>query len=158
MVRQLILCNVFHFDQEQIGNIARRYNTGFKLQEDGSHLMERWLARVDYVGNGELNHRCVIEDLKCFESTIFTGLAVANYCASAPERFHLIQAPTLLLTGDKALKPLEKAGLASPDCQDWLSDIIPQNQKIILADGTLWMLNQRSDEISNIVADFLNHS
>ncbi len=155
-VSHLILCNVFHFDQAETQNIAKRYNTGFKLKEDGSHLIDRWSARVNYIDNEDLNHRCVLEDLKCFESTIYTGLAVANYCPTAPERFGLIQAPTLLLRGDRALEPLEKAGLAKAEHQDWLVDVIPNTCERVLTDGTLWMLNQRPEEIANLVDDFLS--
>ncbi len=156
-VEKLILCNVFYFDPEGTDNITTRYKTGFQIQADGSHLMDRWLARVNYVGTGALNHRCVIEDLKCFDGPIFTGMAVAKYCPMAADRFQLIQAPTLVLSGTKALEPLEKAGLAKPEHQDWLSHTIPHSQRFELDGGTLWMMNQMPDLISTFVIDFLEH-
>ncbi len=154
-VNKLILCNVHGFDQEETEKIAQRYAQGFQIKADGSHLMQRWLARVNYVGMGELNHRCVIEDLKCFGSPVYTGLAVANYCLDAPERFRSIQCPTLILSGEKALEPLEKAGLAKAKNQFWLSESILHSKKFEIPGGTLWMLNQKPEEISTIILDFL---
>jgi len=155
-VNNLIFCNVHGFDKEETDKIALRYKQGFQIQTDGSHLMQRWLARVNYVGNGELNHRCVIEDLKCFGSTIYTGLAVANYCPIAIERFRLIQCPTLILAGEKGLEPLAKAGLAKVENQNWLSEVILHSKRVVIEGGTLWMINQKSGEIAQIIDNFLN--
>ncbi|MDJ0745863.1 MAG: alpha/beta hydrolase [Xenococcaceae cyanobacterium MO_167.B27] len=157
-VDQLILCNVHGFDKEETDKIAKRYSQGFSIKEDGSHLMQRWLARVNYVGNGELNHRCVLEDLKCFGSPVYTGMAVANYCLDAKERFSLIKCPTLILSGEKALEPLEKSGLAKIENQLWLSETITHSHRVELKGGTLWMMNQIPEEISKVVINFLeNH-
>ncbi len=157
-IEKLILCNVFGFDKDETEKIAQRYTQGFQIKEDGSHLMERWLARVNYVGKGELNHLCVLEDLKCFGSPIYTGMAVANYCLGAAERFRLINCPTLILSGEKALEPLEKAGLAKAKNQLWLSEAIPHSTRIELEGGTLWMINQKPEKISEIVSNFLDNT
>ena len=156
-VDKLILCNVFGFDEQERDNILQRYSEGFTIKDDGSHCMERWLSRVNYVGRGELNHRCVIDDLKCFDSPIYTGLAVANYCLSAKERFRAINCPTLVLSGEQALEPLENAGLAKTENQLWLSDAIPHSQRVELSGGTLWMMNQMPEEVSQIVVNFLEN-
>lgn len=156
-VEKLILCNVFGFDKAETDLVLERYSQGYQIKADGSHLLERWLSRVAYIGNGELNHRCVLEELKTFNTPIYTGLAVANYCQNAPERFSKIQCPTLILSGDKALEPLEKAGLAKAENQDWLSAVIPDSQTVELKNGTLWMVNQMPEEILKIVVDFLKN-
>ncbi len=101
-LHKLILCNVHGFDAEEAEKIGKRYTQGFTIKEDGYHLMERWLARSNYL-EAELNHRCLIDDLKAFGGPIYTGLAVSKYCVSAQERFKLIQCPTLVCTGTKAL-------------------------------------------------------
>ncbi|MBD2209887.1 alpha/beta hydrolase [Nostoc linckia FACHB-104] len=156
-VQKLILCNVIGFDAEEQDKILQQYSQGYQVQEDGSHLMKRWLARANYVGTGELNHRCVLDDLKSFGSTIYPGVAVANYCLSAPERFRLINCPTLIMSGDKALEPLEKAGLAKAENQSWLKEVISHSQSVELEGGNLWMVNQMSTEISQLVVDFLQN-
>ena len=154
-VEKLILCNVFGFDKEGKEQILKRYSEGFSIEDDGSHLLKRWLARINYVGTGQLNHRCVIDDLKCFGSPVYTGLAVANYCLTVKERFQSIQCPTLILSGEKALEPLENSGLTSSDSQLCLPEIIPQSQSLELLGGTLWMMNQRPEEVSQIIINFL---
>jgi pimeloyl-ACP methyl ester carboxylesterase len=156
-VEKLILCNVFGFDEEERDKILKRYSQGFQIKEDGSHLLERWLSRVGYVGKGELNHRCVLDDLKTFNSPVYTGLAVANYCLAAPERFRAIKCPTLVLSGEKALEPLAKADLAKAENQSWLSEVIPHSQRVELEGGTLWMINQMPEEVLKIVVDFLEN-
>jgi pimeloyl-ACP methyl ester carboxylesterase len=156
-VEKLILCNVFGFDEEERDKILKRYAQGFQIKDDGSHLMERWLSRVSYVGKGELNHRCVLDDLKAFNAPVYTGLAVANYCLSAQERFCSIECPTLILSGEKALEPLEKAGLAKAKHQLWLSKAIPDSQRVELEGGTLWMINQMPEEVLKVLIDFLEN-
>ncbi len=161
-VDKLILCNVLGFDQKERDSLLKKYSEGFKskegfkIKEDGSHLTERWLARVNYVGEGELNHRCVLDDLKCFGSPVYPGLAVANYCLSAKERFRLIKCPTIILSGEKGLEPIEKAGLAKAKNKLWLSEVIPYSKGFELEGGTLWMINQMPEEVSKIVIDFLD--
>jgi pimeloyl-ACP methyl ester carboxylesterase len=156
-VEKLILCNVHGFDEEERDKISKRYAQGFQIKEDGSHLMERWSSRVSYVGKGELNHRCILDDLKAFNAPVYTGLAVSNYCLSAQERFRLIKCPTLILSGEKGLEPLKKAGLAKADNQLWLSKVIPDSQRVELEGGTLWMINQMPEEVLKVVVDFLDN-
>ncbi|NET60870.1 MAG: alpha/beta hydrolase [Symploca sp. SIO2E6] len=154
-VDKLILCNVVGFDAQEQEIILNRYTEGFKIEEDGSHLMARWLARVNDVGKEELNHRCVVDDLKCFGSPIYPAMAAASYFLDAQARFSLLKCPTLILSGEKALDILEKAGLAKAENQFWLSKAIPHSQKVELPGGTLWMLNQMPEEVAKIVVDFL---
>ncbi|WP_013324304.1 alpha/beta fold hydrolase [Gloeothece verrucosa] len=156
-VEKIILCNTHGFDAEEQEKVLKMYSLGSTVKEDGSHLMEKWLSRVNYVGKGELNHRCVLDDLKCLGGSVYPGVAVGNYCLSAKERFRLIQCPTLILTGTKALEPLEKFGLAKPENQLWLTEAIPHSQMIELEGGTLWMLNQMAEEISKIIVNFLDN-
>ncbi|NET11340.1 MAG: alpha/beta hydrolase [Symploca sp. SIO2B6] len=157
-VSQLILCNLQGFRPEEMEKIAAKYQTGFSLQKDGSHLSARWQARTDYVGAGDLNHRCLLDDLKCFGQPIYSGLAVANYCQSAYQRFQRIQCPTLIVSGEHFLDPLEKAGLTKGRHQKWIKDAIAHSQQIDVAGGTLWMMNQMPDQLSEIVMDFLTHA
>jgi pimeloyl-ACP methyl ester carboxylesterase len=154
-IEKLILCNVYGFDEEERDRIFKIYSQGSQVKEDGSHLMSRWLSRVSYIGKGELNHRCVLDDLKAFNSPVYPGIAVANYCLSAKERFRLIKCPTLILSGEKALEPLEKAGLAKASNQLWLSEVIPVSQRVELSGGTLWMINQLPEEVLKVVVGFL---
>ena len=91
-----------------------------------------------------------------FGSPVYPGLAVANYCLDAKERFRLINCPALILSAEKVLEPLEKAGLAKAENQFWLSEAIPHSKEFELEGGTLWMMNQMPEEVSKIVRDFLD--
>ncbi len=155
-VNKLILCNVHGFDQEEADIITNKYSQGFTLKKDGSHLLERWSARVDYVGTAELNHRCVLDELKSFEGSVYPRVAVGKYCVLAQEKFKLIKCPTLVCNGTKALEPLEKYGLAKSENQTWLSKVISQSEILAIEGGTLWMMNQKAEEIANIIIYFLD--
>ena len=155
-VDKLILCNVPGFDREEQEKILQKYSEGFSLKEDGSHLTARWSARVNYINKNELNHRCVIDDLKCFGSPIYPAMAATNYFLTAKEKFLFIKCPTLILSGQKALQSLIKAGFAKAENQLWLSKAIPHSQKVELENGTLWMMNQMAEAIAKIISDFLN--
>ena len=154
-LHKLILCNVPNFDPEEAEKISKNSRQGFTIKEDGSHLMERWLVRVDYLGV-ELNHRCVIDDLKATGGPSYTALAVSKYCLSARERFKLIQCPTLVCTGTQALELLEKYGLIKAENQGWLSEVIPHSQAVQIQGGTICMINQMAEDISKVVVNFLD--
>jgi len=156
-VDKLILCNVPGFDKDEQEKILQKYTEGFSLLEDGSHLMARWKTRMSILDSQELNHRCVIDDLKCFGSPIYPAMAATNYFLKAKEEFSSIKCPTLILSGQKALQTLIKAGLAKPENQLWLSEAIPHSQKIELANGTMWMMNQIPEAIADIINDFLKN-
>ena len=156
-IDKLILCNVPGFDHEEQEKILQKYTAGFELKEDGSHLMDRWKARMNVVNNQELNHRCVIDDLKCFASPIYPAMAATNYFLEAKKQFSLIECPTLVLSGQKALESLIQASLAKPENQLWLSEAISHSQKVELEDGTLWMINQMPEAIADIIDDFLKN-
>ena len=155
-VDKLILCNVLGFDREEQAKILQKYSSGFSLQTDGSHLMARWLARSNYVGDRQLNHRCVVDDLKCFGSPIYPAMAATNYFLAAKEEFSAIKCPTLIVLGKQALEGLIGAGLAKAENQSWLLEVIPHSQKVELENGTLWMMNQMPKEVSQIIVNFLD--
>ena len=156
-VDKLILCNVPGFDRDEQEKILQKYTAGFDLKEDGSHLMARWKARMNVLDDRELNHRCVIDDLKCFGSPIYPAMAATNFFLSAKEQFRSIECPTLILSGQKALQALIDAGLAKTENQNWLSEVIPHSQKVEVESGTLWMMNQMPKAIADIVDDFLKN-
>lgn len=156
-VNKLILCNVPGFDRDEQEKILQKYAAGFDLKEDGSHLMARWKARMNVLDDRELNHRCVIDDLKCFGSPIYPAMAATNYFLAAKEQFCSIECPTLILSGQKALESLFQAGLAKTENQNWLCKAIPHSQEIEVANGTLWMMNQMPKAIAEIIRDFLKN-
>lgn len=140
-VSKIILCNVAEFGEEGKAELTRRFNKGFKIKEDGSHLMERWLARASYVGSAELNHRWVLDDLKCFGYPLYAVWAVGNYCLDAEERFCSIKCPTLLLWGIHDVEEFEKLGLAKAENRFFISKIIPHAKIIEFQNGTICMMN-----------------
>jgi pimeloyl-ACP methyl ester carboxylesterase len=157
-VEKLILGNVAGFGEGGQAELFRRFEEGFKIKADGSHLMERWLARSRYVGSAELNHRWVLDDLKCFGHPLYAVWAVAHYCLEAPERFRAIACPTLIIWGIDDMKEFEKQSLAKVNDRYFLSQAIPHGQIVEFEQGTICMMNQIPEEVSEVVQSFLNNA
>ncbi|WP_066377422.1 alpha/beta fold hydrolase [Anabaena sp. CA = ATCC 33047] len=157
-VNKLILCNVAGFGEAGKADLMRRFQKGFVIQEDGSHLMERWLARSSYVGSADLNHRWVLDDLKCFGYPLYAVWAVGNYCMEAAERFTAIKCPTLIFWGIDDVEEFERLGLALAKDRYFLSQAIPHSQVVELPGGTICMMNQMPEEIAKIVIQFLENA
>lgn len=156
-VEKIILCNIDNFNEEGKAALSKKF-ANLNIQADGSHLIQRWLARADYIGSAELNHRCVLDDLKCFGYPWYAPLAVIDYCQRMPERFRLIKSPTLILSGTEDVKQLERLGFSHPDNREFISTAIPHAKLIDIEGGTICMMNQMPEEISKVVIEFLEDS
>jgi pimeloyl-ACP methyl ester carboxylesterase len=157
-VDKLILCNAFGFDEEGKEALSKRFSDGFKIKADGSHLMKRWSARAQYVGSPELNQRWVLDDLKSSGYPLYAIWAVQNYCLDAPKRFQLIKSPTLIMWGTEDMKTFDKLGLAKVENRYFVSKAIPHSKVVEIAGGTICMMNQIPEKISQIVIDFLDET
>ena len=157
-VEKLILGNVPGFEEAGKARLFELFDIGFKIKENGSHLMERWLARSRYVGSAQLNHRWVLDDLKCFGHPLYAVWAVGNYCLEAEERLRSIKCPTLILWGMDDVREFERLGLAKPENRHFVSQAIPHGKVVEFEKGTICMMNQMPEEVSKVVIDFLNTS
>ncbi|MGB6015482.1 MAG: alpha/beta hydrolase [Nodosilinea sp.] len=155
-VDKLILSNAPAFGEMGKARLFELFDKGFKIKEDGSHLMERWQARSRYVGSAQLNHRWVLDDLKCFDYPLYAVWAVGNYCMGAEERFRLIDCPTLILWGMDDVQEFERLGLANAEDRHVISEVIPHGKVVEFETGTICMMNQIPEEVSAAVMDFLN--
>lgn len=155
-VEKLILSNLDNFDQQATAVLLKLANENFKIKEDGSHLIQKWSDRAQYTGSPELNHRYVLDDLKCLDYPFYAYFAVANY--STEERFRLIKCPTLLLSGTEDLKLFERLGFAKRENRELFLTVIPHVKMVDIEGGTICMMNQMPEEISKVVIEFLNHT
>ncbi|MBF2025821.1 MAG: alpha/beta hydrolase [Oscillatoriales cyanobacterium C42_A2020_001] len=154
-IKKLILCNVAGFGEAGKADLIRRFEEGFVIKADGSHLLERWNARDRYIGSAELNHRWVLDDLKCFGYPLYAVWAVGNYCIDAADRFRAIQQPTLILWGIDDMEEFERLGLALAKDRFFLSQAIPHGKVVEFSDGTICMMNQIPDKVATAVLQFL---
>ncbi|MBE9198898.1 MULTISPECIES: alpha/beta hydrolase [unclassified Nodularia (in: cyanobacteria)] len=153
-VEKIILCNIDNFSEEAKAALSKKFEN-LNIQEDGSHLMQRWLARANYVGFAELNHRWILDDLKCFGYPWYAPFAVIDYCQRMEARLRLIKSPTLILSGTEDVKQLEKLGFANADNREFILTAIPHSHFIDIEGGTICMMNQMPEEIAKVVIDFL---
>lgn len=154
-VKKLILGNVAGFGEAGQADLLHRFEVGFPIKADGSHLMERWQARSRYIGTPELNHRWVLDDLKCHGHPLYAVWAVGHYCTEAPARFRQIQHPTLILWGIDDMEEFERLGLALARDRFFLSEAIPHGEVVEFDNGTICMMNQIPEAVAAAVLPFL---
>jgi pimeloyl-ACP methyl ester carboxylesterase len=155
-VDKLILGNVPGFGEAGKEKLDELFQIGFHIQDDGSHLMKRWQARSRYVGSAELNHRWVLDDLKCFGHPLYAVWAVSHYCLEAAERLRRIQCPTLILWGLDDVQEFERLDLAKAENRHFVAKAIANSKEVEFPEGTICMMNQMPEAISQVVLDFLN--
>ncbi|MDJ0533297.1 MAG: alpha/beta hydrolase [Xenococcaceae cyanobacterium MO_207.B15] len=157
-VEKLILGNVPGFGEEGKDKLGELYDIGFKIKEDGSHLMQRWQARSRYVGSAQLNHRWILDDLKCFGHPLYAVWAVKEYCLDAEARLQMIKCPTLILWGLDDVQEFERLGLAKAENRHFVAKAIANSKEVEFEAGTICMMNQMPEEVSKVVIEFLNNS
>ncbi len=154
-VDKLILGNAPVFGEKGQAKLFELFDIGFKIEPDGSHLMKRWLARSRYVGSAELNHRWVLDDLKCFGYPLYAVWAVGNYCLEAAEKFKQIKCPTLIIWGLDDVQEFERLGLSKMEDRHLVSEAIPHAKVVEFPEGTICMMNQIPEKVAEAVKDFL---
>ncbi len=154
-VEKLILGYVSAIDEEGKATLLKMVAEGKKIKEDGSHLMEKWLACASYGGSAELNHRWILDNLKGFGYPLYTVWAVANYCLDAEERFSSIECPTLILWGTDEIEQMERLELAKGKNRFFVSQAISHSKIVEIEGGTVWMMNQMPEKISKVIVNFL---
>jgi pimeloyl-ACP methyl ester carboxylesterase len=155
-VEKLILCDVDEFTEAEKAALLQRYTQLFQIKPDGSHLLERWSFRSNYVGSTQLNHRCMLDEAKCYGYPPYAPMAVTNYNVS--ERFQLIKCPTLILSGTEDVKGLIKLGLANEESRRFILKAIPHGKWVDIEGGNFCMMNQMAEAIARIVLDFLDNA
>lgn len=157
-VKQLILSNPVVFGEGGKAALLKRFDQGFPIKADGSHLLERWAARIQYVDSAELNHRLVLDDLKCFGYPLYAVWAVAHYCLTIEQRFSQIKCPTLIIWGTVDMQQFEKLGLARAENRYLVSQAIPHARMVDIQGGTICMMNQMPEQVSKVTIEFLDGS
>jgi pimeloyl-ACP methyl ester carboxylesterase len=157
-VNKLILANIDYFDERNRAEIHNTYHEALQIQEDGSHLIERWKFFSSYIDSIELRHRYFVDELKCHGYPPYGILAVIDYTERLVERLGLISCPTLILSGTEDIKELERLGFATPENRQLITKVISHAKAVDIEGGTRCMMNQMPEEISKVVVDFLTQS
>lgn len=155
-VEKIILSNIDKFSEQQIEAYLNKNLGTYQIKSDNSQLIERLSSRSSYTDSAELNFRCFLEELKCYGYPPYGSLAVKEYCSTIQERLSLINCPTLILSGTENIKALVKMGLSQPENRTSITKIIPQAKFVEIEDGTFLMMNQKVEEISNLVINFID--
>ena len=161
-IERLVLANAPWFGENEEGKafhgkeqLWMRYKRGWHIQADGSHLMDRWNKRKHYVGSASINHRWVLDDLKCFGYPLYAMHAVHNYVDGCHERMRLVQSKVCLLWGDLDVQEFERLGLARCVDNEKIESCFPGAVIKRCASGTICMCNQVPWEIFHALEAWL---
>ncbi|MGB3508992.1 MAG: alpha/beta hydrolase [Microcoleaceae cyanobacterium] len=154
-VNKLILSCIDYFEEEERNTLFNRFSEAFQIKEDGSHLTKRWPVRLSYV-DLELNHRCLLDELKCHGYPPYAPFAIMNYAEKSLERLKLINSQTLILSGTEDIKKLEQLGIATAENRTFIAQTITNAKMVNIEGGTIYMMNQMPKEIAKVVVDFLD--
>lgn len=154
-IDKIILSNIEKFSVQQTETLLNRYLEIYQIKSDNSQLIERLSVRNNYTESAELSFRCFLDELKCYGYPPYAPLAVKDYCSIIEERLSLINCPTLILSGSEDIKMLTKMGLSQPENRTFITKIIPQAKFVEILGGTFLMMNQKVEEISNLLMQFL---
>ncbi len=155
-VNKVVLSCIDYFEEEERKRLYNRFSEAFQIKEDGSHLTKRWPVRLSYV-DLELNHRCLLDELKCYGYPPYAPFAIMNYAEKSLERFRLINCKTLILSGTEDIKKLEQLGIAKAENRKFIAETITNAKMVNIEGGTIYMMNQMSNEIAKVVTDFLDN-
>ncbi len=106
-VNKVVLSCIDYFEKEERKTLYNRFYEAFQIKEDGSHLIKRAPVCLSDVDSIELNHRCLLDELKCHGYPPYAPFAIINYTEKSLERFRLINCQTLILSGTEDIKQLE---------------------------------------------------
>ncbi|NER19965.1 MAG: alpha/beta hydrolase [Symploca sp. SIO1B1] len=154
-IEKLILCNIDKFGEEEKTTLVNRVSEALQIKENSSDLVARWSVRDSYVGSQELNHRCFLDEMKCYGHPPYGTLAATAYTSIIQERLGLIKCPTLILSGTEDIKVLKQLSLSKPENRQMIAQAIPQAKMLEIEGGSFCMMNQMPEEISRVVVDFL---
>lgn len=155
-VKKIILSNIDKFSEQQMEAYLNKNLGAYQIKSDNSQLIERLSARSSYTESAELSFRSFLDELKCYGYPPYAPLAVKEYCSTIQERLSLINCPTLILSGTENIKALVKMGLSQPENRTSITKIIPQAKFVEIEGGTFLMMNQKVEEISNLVIKFID--
>lgn len=143
------------YGKDQLWN---RYKQGWHIADDGSHCMDRWKKRKHYVGSAALNHRWVMDDLKCFGYPLYAMYAVHEYVDGAIARMTEVASSTkvCVLWGDIDVQEFERLGLARCVDNSKIENLFPGAVVKRCAAGTICMTNQIPYEIFHVLNDWLD--
>ncbi len=83
---------------------------------------------------------------------------MGEYCLEAEARLSTIKCPALILWGLDDVQEFERLGLAMAENRHFVAKAIPHSQEVELEAGTICMMNQIPEEVSQVVLKFLNNS
>ncbi|NET58904.1 MAG: alpha/beta hydrolase [Symploca sp. SIO2E6] len=157
-VEKLILSNIDHLSEEEQATLLKSLDEALQIKANASELRERWSARQSYIKSQELNHRFLLDEMKCYGYPPYGALAVTAYCRNIQARLSLIKCPTLILSGNEEIKLLTELGVSKPENRQVIAQAIPQAKMLDIEGGTLCVMNQMPEEISRVVVDFLDRT
>jgi len=95
-VERLVLSGPHYMDQE-MRDMLHQISVQWRVQPDGSHMMEKWDKFSGWVSDPAIVHRVVTDLLRAGETSEYGHFACADYLME--DTLPLVKAPALLIVG-----------------------------------------------------------
>jgi pimeloyl-ACP methyl ester carboxylesterase len=130
---------------EEARNELRPFFKQWHVQEDGSHMNEKWGKFAKWIVDPQLRHRAILDLLRAGETSEFGHFAVVDYRMEG--KGGLVKAPTLAIWGkDDPFGPTEKNRnfvKTLPDCRE------------VVLEGGIFLPNEHPEAFAGAILDFV---
>lgn len=116
------------------------------VKDDGSHLMELWDSRAQWIPTTSLVNRLVVDVLKAGETSEYAHYAIEEY--HMEDRLPLVKAPALLIVG-------MKDPFVYPQKHLIFKEILAECEIAYLEDVGLFVPDEAPDRFAKLVSDYL---
>jgi pimeloyl-ACP methyl ester carboxylesterase len=143
-VDRLVLSGPHYMDQE-MRQLLHEISVQWRLQPDGSHMMEKWEKFSGWVSDPAIVHRVVTDLLRAGETSEYGHFACADY--RMEDTLPLVRAPALLIVG-------RNDPFANHPKNAVFAETIPQTVRVEL-DGGIFLPTESPKAFAQAVLEYL---
>ena len=134
-----------HYMDREMRDLLHRISVQWRVQADGSHMMEKWEKFSGWVDDPAVVHRVVTDLLRAGETSEYGHFACAEYLME--KTLPLVKAPTLLIVG-------KNDHFANDPKNAIFAETIPDTESVMI-DGGIFLPTESPEPFAEAVLDYL---
>jgi pimeloyl-ACP methyl ester carboxylesterase len=134
-----------HYMDEEMREMLHRISVQWRVQPDGSHMMEKWEKFSGWVSDPAIVHRVVTDLLRAGETSEYGHFACADY--HMEDTLPLVKAPALLIVG-------RNDPFASHPKNAVFAETIPETETVTL-EGGIFLPTESPKQFAEAVLAYL---
>jgi len=130
-----------HFMDGEMRDLLRRISVQWRVQPDGSHMMEKWEKFSGWVDDPAIVNRVVTDLLRAGETSEYGHFACADYLME--NTLPLVKAPTLLIVGGNDQ-------FANHPKNSVFAETIPETERVMIKGG-IFLPTESPEQFAEVV-------